>query len=146
MANEKSKSRLTRLTMKDLNAAISRGVELRQNQVPSALKTKTKMFTASSEKTRQDVKQRREQALKELADYKQSMQFARRALRNLGKNSSVEDYLNAGLPLVAKDKLDSHVMSDVNFFQMLNEKKSKGSSDYRKGGMVLSSTDNRKRK
>jgi hypothetical protein len=74
------------------------------------------------------------------------MQFARRALRNLGKNSSVEDYLNAGLPLVAKDKLDSHVMSDVNFFQMLNEKKSKGSSDYRKGGMVLSSTDNRKRK
>ena len=146
MADKKSKGGLTRLTMKDLNAAISRGVKLRESQIPSALETGTKMFTASSEKTRQDVKKRREKALKELAEYKQSMQFARRALRNLDKNSSQQDYLDAGLPLVSKDKLNSYTMSDVNFAHMKNEKKAKGTSDYRMGGMVLSSVDNRKKK
>ena len=146
MAEKGAKSNLTRLTMKDLNAAISRGIDLREKQIPSALETGTKMFTASSEKTRQDVKKRREKALKELAEYKQSMQFARRALRNLDKNSSQQDYLDSGLPLVSKDKLDSYIMSDVNFAHMKSEKKAKGASDYRKGGMVISTVDNRKKK
>jgi hypothetical protein len=146
MTDTKGKSSLTRLSTAQLNAAISRGIELKKEKVPSNLATKGKMLTAGTEKERQQAKERRQKALQELQEYKTSMQLARRALRNLPKNATQEDYLNAGLPLVNKNSIDSFVMSDTNFRNVTNNKKSKGSSDYRKGGMVLSTMDNRKKK
>ena len=114
---ENRKSSLIRLTMSDLNAAIDRGVKDMESKIPSAFATKAKMFSASTEKTRQDHKQSRKNALKNLDDYKKSMQFARSALRNLPKNATQKEYLDAGLPLVNKSLLKSYKMSDINFFQ-----------------------------
>jgi hypothetical protein len=114
---EQRKSSLIRLSMSDLNAAIARGVKDLESKVPSAAKTKAKMFSASTEKSKQAHKQRRADALQTLADYKRSMQFARSALRKLPKNATQKEYLDAGLPLINKSLLSSYKMSDTNFFQ-----------------------------
>jgi hypothetical protein len=48
------------------------------------------------------------------------MNMARKALRNLSKDATRKDYLNAGLPLVRNPK--SFIMRDINFRDYKKEK------------------------
>jgi len=115
-----SESKLKMLTMADLNSSISRGIKQLEDKISSPVTHRLSLIASSSDRTREQKKSRREQQLKELNEYKVSMNMARRALRNLPKDATREDYLDAGLPLVRNPK--SFIMRDLNFRDSQKEK------------------------
>ncbi len=115
-----SESKLKMLTMADLNSSISRGVKQLEDQISSPVAHRLSLIASSNDKTREEKKSRRKEQLKELAEYKVSMNMARKALRNLSKDATRKDYLNVGLPLVRNPK--SFIMRDINFRDYKKEK------------------------
>jgi len=117
MSDKKFESNLRMLTLSQFNAAVNRGIESRQEKIPSKLRIIARKFIAGASaptgsKQQSDlianVDESKKKQIKELASYQKRMDKKRQSLLSLGKNATQMQYLDAGLPLVNKDAIENY--------------------------------------
>jgi hypothetical protein len=109
-------SDLRPLTVAEFNAAVDRGIKQREEKIPSNFRQIARKVIAgmrqpapSNSRDIRKVDADKQEQMQELKEYKQRMQTKRRALVKLGKNPTREAYLDAGLPLINKDKIKDYI-------------------------------------
>lgn len=111
-------SNLRKLTVSQFNAAVNRGVKQREEKIPSNLRAIARKIVAgmsaptgskSQSSLIAQVDKDKQRRIKDLADYQSRMDKMRRSLLKIGKDASLDEYRNAGLPLVNKDAIKEYV-------------------------------------
>lgn len=111
-------SDLKKLTVSEFNAAVNRGIKQREEKIPSNLRAIARKIVAgmsaptgskSQSSLIAQVDKDKQRSIKDLADYQRRMDNMRKSLLKIGKDASLDEYRNAGLPLVNKDAISKYV-------------------------------------
>jgi len=111
-------SDLRKLTVSQFDAAVNRGVKQRQERIPSNLRVIARKIIAagaaptgskSQSSLISQVDRNKQTQIRDLVDYQRRMDKMRRSLLKIGKDASLDEYRNAGLPLVNKDAISEYV-------------------------------------